>query len=36
MTNDDEDLPVSDLLYVVAVLAVIAALAVGGFIFLLR
>ena len=36
MTNDDEDLPVSDLLYVVAVLAVIAVLAVGGFIFLLR
>ncbi len=36
MTNDDEDLPVSDLLYVVAVLAVIGVLAVGGIFFLLR
>ncbi len=36
MTNDDEDLPVSDLLYVDAVLAVIRVLAVGGIFFLHR
>jgi hypothetical protein len=36
MTNDDEDLPVSFLVYVIAALVVIAAIAIGGFILFLR
>jgi hypothetical protein len=36
MTSDDEDIPASYLLYVVAALAAIAAIAIGGFILWLR
>jgi hypothetical protein len=36
MRSDDEDFPVSYLLYVVVVLAAIAAISIGGFIFWLR
>jgi hypothetical protein len=36
MTSDDEDIPASYLLYVVAALAAITAIAIGGFILWLR
>jgi hypothetical protein len=36
MKNDEEDLPVSFLVYVIVALVVIAAIAIGGFILFLR
>jgi len=36
MTSDDEDIPVSYLLYVIAVLIAIIVIAIVGFMFCLR